>query len=336
VGPATLADVFWRAGFEEQIRRTPPVRHSDVLGANSLTDNPYDRMRLVLERGWLKAIHAEPCGTVEEEKEIHDEWKTLFRQLTDTQRIPASPTLAERTLAQPRSYVGGGEIRFRREQVIEAEARISGEEFEWRFWTITQILGWLAYRAESKFRSLEQADLVGRSYRGLKYANDFESDNLGIRLVDILLRSGIRSYRGNEEVGVGQLTSLSTVWEFSDVTFVRDELLANRIANSLREQAFALYSSALATNDQSTGEGPLTKPRQRVGRPLGRRLEVEEQMQKDIEAGAVTLDALRKWKGSSLGEHYKAHPDTAKAAREAVLRIAESVGNSIPVINGKK
>ena len=81
---------------------------------------------------------------------------------------------------------------FHRTQVIEAEARISSEEFMWRIWTISQILGWLAYGSEANFRSLSEADLKGRTYLGLGYDQDFDAVNLEARLVDMLIHAGIR------------------------------------------------------------------------------------------------------------------------------------------------
>jgi hypothetical protein len=54
VGPATLADVFSRAGFAKEIARSSPIGRGVALGAHSTENNPYDRMRLVLERGWLQ------------------------------------------------------------------------------------------------------------------------------------------------------------------------------------------------------------------------------------------------------------------------------------------
>ena len=88
VGPATLADVFSQAGFAKEIARTPPVRQSDALGANSLTDNPYDRMRLALERGWLQATRSATGDETEGVEPIPPgRWKTLFRQMTKIQRF---------------------------------------------------------------------------------------------------------------------------------------------------------------------------------------------------------------------------------------------------------
>src|SRR5208282_6117760 len=86
------------------------------------------------------------------------------------------------------------EIIFHRTQVIEAEARISSEEFIWRVWTISQILGWLAYGSEANFRSLSEADLKGRTYLRLRlrYDQDFDAGNLETRLVDMFIRAGIK------------------------------------------------------------------------------------------------------------------------------------------------
>jgi hypothetical protein len=184
------------------------------------SDNPYDRMRLVLERGWLRAFRA-PTGDVGEEAIPPGQWIALLRRLT---RIPGnsassggpgSKTVPGRLLEEE------SEILFPRAQVIDAETRISREEFEWRLWTIAQIVGWLAYRNESQFRSLEQADLIGRAYHGLTYARDFENDIIDSRLAELLLSSRIKGYQDGKEIGVGEFTRITTVWELSDIKLVR-------------------------------------------------------------------------------------------------------------------
>ena len=108
-----------------------------------------------------------------------------------------SPLFLQQTsVAAPHHKLKRKEIIFHRTQVIEAEARISSEEFMWRIWTISQILGWLAYGSEANFRSLSEADLKGRTYLGLGYDQDFDAVNLEARLVDMLIHAGIRRIWG--------------------------------------------------------------------------------------------------------------------------------------------
>ena len=57
VGPAKLAEVFSQAGLAKEVARSPPPPRNATLGANSMTDNPYDRMRLVLEGGLLQGSY---------------------------------------------------------------------------------------------------------------------------------------------------------------------------------------------------------------------------------------------------------------------------------------
>jgi hypothetical protein len=77
LGPATLVDVFSQAGFAKQIGRISPSRRGDILGARSMSEseNPYDRVRLVLERGWLQGFRA-PSGDVGEEVILPGQWRT--------------------------------------------------------------------------------------------------------------------------------------------------------------------------------------------------------------------------------------------------------------------
>ena len=157
VGPATLADVFSQAGFAKQIARSSPVGHSDALGANSIYGQS---VRPHETRTGTRMAAGNPRATGDEARRrggySPGHWKALFRQLTNIQRIPASSGAAGSKAVQRRSSPEEGEILFSREQVIDAEARISREEFEWRIWTIAQSFGWLAYGTESKFRSLEE------------------------------------------------------------------------------------------------------------------------------------------------------------------------------------
>ncbi len=86
VGPATLAEVFSQAGLAKEVVRSPPLPRSTALGANSMTDNPYDCVRLVLERGWLQGSYS-VADRQEEEKVIYpDRWKSLLQQMANAQR----------------------------------------------------------------------------------------------------------------------------------------------------------------------------------------------------------------------------------------------------------
>jgi hypothetical protein len=301
MGPATLADVFSQAGFEKQIARSPPVRQSNALGANSLTDNSYDRMRLVLERGWLEARRS--AERPEEQKEVLPaQWKRLFRQLTNIQRIPASAMGS----TQPGLRVAD-EFLFRRGQVIEAEARISKEEFEWRFWTIAQILGWLAYGSETKFRSLEEPDLLGRTYHGLRYEPDFKPDNLEIRLVDILIHSG----------AIRELTNVNSIWDISDVTFVRDEILAS--LGGERKQERALARRKASKNKMFGGN---------VGRRPKVTKEKTDEIVKRVRSWKWTINYLKTFTQIALAVELGCSRETAVKSRDAALNIlSENAGN---------
>jgi hypothetical protein len=316
LGPATIADVFSQAGFAEEITRSSPIRRGVALGAHSTENNPYDRMRLVLERGWLQATRRATGEADEREEAIPpSHWKALFRHMTNIQRIPASSGGAGSETVQRRSHEEAGEILFSRAQVIDAETRISREEFDWRIWTIAQILGWLAYRTESKFRSLDEADLHGRTYRGLRYAQDFENDNLEVRLVDILLGSRITGRWKDQEVGIAEFVTMKSVWDISEVNFQRDVFIKDPIANRVRDQKGGLFGNRAGANASVTTDRPLAPSRPaKVGRPWGERLKVQERMQSDMKSGALTRDKLIAWRPYNLSKHYKASRDTVKAA----------------------
>jgi hypothetical protein len=337
VGPATLADVFSQAGFAKEIALDSPVGRGVALGAHSTENNPYDRMRLVLERGWLQATRSATGDEDEGEESIPPgHWKGLFREMTIIQRIPASSGVAGSETVQRAQDPERGKILFSQAQVIDAEARISGEEFEWRIWTISQILGWLAYRTESKFRSLDEADLSGRAYLGLRYAQDFENDNLEVRLVDILLGSRIIGHRDGKEVGFGEFTAMNSVWDISDVTFSRDVILKDPIANSVRDRKRPLFDNYAVVKDSPTTGSLSPPPPSKRGRPPDKCENIQIQMLSEIALQTLTPTKLRAWKRQNMAEHYKAHPQTVEAARKAVLELLENVEKSIPTISGKE
>ena len=318
VGPATLAEVFSQAGLAKEVARSPPLPRSTALGANSMTDNPSDRMRLVLERGWLQAFRA-PTGDVGEEAIPPGQWITLFPRLTRipgnsaSSRGPGSKTVLRGGLEE------GSEILFPQAQVIDAEIKISREEFEWRLWTIAQIIGWLAYRNESRFRSLEQADLIGRAYHGLTYARDFENDKLESRLVELFLSGLIKGYQDGKEIGVGGFTRITSVWELSDIVFVRDDILTVRIATRARDQQGAFLGNTSGVNGPSAVQKLSSLPPAKRGVKPDLRESIQKKMQRDIDSGTWTLDAFKKAKGMSLAVTYKANRETVNAARKAVL-----------------
>jgi hypothetical protein len=211
----------------------------------------------------------------------------------------------------------GSEILFPRAQVIDAETRISREEFEWGLWTIAQILGWLAYPNESQFRSLEQADLIGRSYQGLTYSHDFINDKLEARLLELLLSSRIKGYQDGKEIGVGEFTKIRTVWDLSDVMFVRSDVLSNEIMN--RDTKAALLGHKPGVNDPSPAESLSPSFPGKRGRRPEKRNRIRNQMLDQINSGRLKLDQLKTATEESLVEDYKASRETVNAARKAVL-----------------
>jgi len=327
IGPATLADVFCRAGFAKEIARSSRIDRGVALGARSMSegDNPYDRMRLVLERGWLLATRrATGDEDAEEEAIPPDEWKRLFRRLTD---IPESsaPSGEPESRAAPRELLEEeGQILFLREQVIAAETRICREEFEWRRWTMAQIAGWFAYDNENNFRSLGEEDFVGRTYHGSIYTRDFEIGDIELRIQDLLFCSGILGYQDRKEVGRSDFTGVNKVWELSDTVFVREDIFSNKFANQLRKQKFP------SGNKPSANEGLAPSPAGRVGRSLKIRKGIADEMIEKVVTNKMTEVELRTATGESLVSDFGHAQGTVKAARKMALQqLPEIIRNSI-------
>jgi hypothetical protein len=256
-------------------------------------------------------------------------WRALFREMTRIQRIPAS-SWRSGSKAAPRGVLEKeGQILFLREQVIAAETRICREEFERRRWTMAQIAGWFAYDNENNFRSLGEEDFVGRTYHGSIYTKDFESDNLELRLQDLLFGSGIVGRQDGKEVGRSDFIGINKVWELSDTVFVREDILSNKFAKQLRNQKFPLGNKPSA-KDLGTTEGLTPSPAGRVGRSPKIRQGIADKMVEKVVTKKMTEDDLKTAIAESLVSDFGHAQATVKAARKmALLKLAEIIRNSI-------
>jgi hypothetical protein len=293
-------------------------------------DNPYDRMRLVLERGWLVASHSANGREGEGEDTISPgEWRGLFRRRDipgrpASVRIPDSKTVRRGVLEQER------EIHLPREQVIAAETRICREEFEWRNWTINQIAGWFSHHKESSFRSLEEGDVAGRVYQGINYNKYFKDDNLESQLYDLLLCSGIEGYKDGKRIGRPEFAATDKVWEIADTRFVRDDILSNKTTKHLRHKYFLLSSHQPNAKVTGSAESSLSSSTGKVGRPRKIRESITKRMIEKVVTEKMTELALRTAPLESLAADYGHAPATVKAAREdALLKLSEIIRNSI-------
>ena len=116
------------AGFAKEIARSSPIDRGVALGARSMSegDNPYDRMRLVLERGWLLATRS-ATGEEDEGEEVDSPWQ-LEDFVSATDKYPRKLGFFRRARIErgaARVLEEEGQILFLREQVIAAETRIS-------------------------------------------------------------------------------------------------------------------------------------------------------------------------------------------------------------------
>lgn len=194
---------------------------------------------------------------------------------------------------------------------------------------MAQIAGWFAYDNEHIFRSLGEEDFVGRTYHGSIYTKDFESDNLELRLQDLLFCSDIVGYQDRKEVGRSDFTGINKVWELSDTVFVREDILSNKFAKQLRNQNTPLGNKPSA-KDLGTAEGLAPSHAGRVGRSLKIRQGITDKMIEKVVTKKMTEDDLRKATGESLVSDFGHAPATVRAAREmALLRLSETIRNSI-------
>ena len=177
---------------------------------------------------------------------------------------------------------------------------------------MAQIAGWFAYDNENNFRSLGEKDFVGRTYHGSLYTKDFGSENLELRLQDLLFCSGIVGYQDRKEVGRSDFTGINKVWELSDTVFVREDILSNKFVKQLRNQKFPLGNQPSA-KDLGTAEGLTPSPAGRAGRSLKIRQGIADKMIEKVVTKKMTQDDLRTATGEFFSSRFWTCPSNCKS-----------------------
>lgn len=201
--PGSVACVFEEAGLA---RRTRPVlRLQDYPPPNASTDNPYDRLKFALQDGRLRATHlyrsSTRSTTISEEEIRSDDW-TDFDSLADPpieRWIDDSPPPTWSSYphwSDPKTDL----VVVRREDATRVEQDLCRREFQSPTWSISQALGWLAYRNQNEFRSLEPRDLERRRFLLSEYLKDwFDPDPIGA-LRSALLGGKLKAHLAQHEL----------------------------------------------------------------------------------------------------------------------------------------
>jgi hypothetical protein len=265
--PSSVACVFDEAGLAEGTR--PVLRLQDYPPPNPLTDNPYDRLKFALQDGRLRATRlyreSTRARTVSAVEIRRDEW-TDFDALADPpveRWIDDSPPRTWSSYprwSDPKTDL----VIVQREDALKVEQELCLREFQNPTWSGSQALGWLAYRNQDEFRSLEPRDLERRRFLLSEYPKDWsDADPIGV------LTSGLLSGKLKAHLDQHELTELEIgaiihggLWGRKDLWF-RPEDVKNLPTTqpegvgqeqSITEKAINLLAEYLKTHSDATHE----------------------------------------------------------------------------------
>jgi hypothetical protein len=218
--PGTLACVFQQARFACGNR--PYVRLQDIRDPPPTeTTDPYERLRIALQTGRLRAIIVQDSpdeGGLTESEWGMDDWLD-FDSLADPEH-DAPPHV----LSDPAHYA----VLVSREGAIRVEAELSAAEAGRLVWKLEQVLGWIAYRRDRSFRSLGRIDLQQPTFFGRSYKNDFDEIRPLATLTSALLSVEVHAYVHGAALTRTECISLLSerdgLWSNQDLVFVPDEI----------------------------------------------------------------------------------------------------------------
>jgi hypothetical protein len=265
--PSSVAWVFDEAGLAEGTR--PVLRLQDYPPPNPLTDNPYDRLKFALQVGQLRATHlyrsSTRATTISEEEIRSDDW-TDFDALADP---PIERWIGDSPPPSWSSYPRWSDpktdlVVVRREDARRVERDLCLREYQSPTWSVSQALGWAAYRNQDEFRSLEPRDLERRRFLLSEYRKDWSDPNpIGV------LTSGLLSGKLKAHLDRHELTELEIgaiihggLWHRKDLWFRPEDVkkLPTTQAEgagegeSTREKAINLLEEYLKTHSDATHE----------------------------------------------------------------------------------
>jgi hypothetical protein len=242
--PGTLTCVFQQAGFA--CAKRPYVRLQDIRDPPPTeTTDPYDRLRVALQSGRLRATIVEDSpdegGLTEREWGI-DDWLD-FDSLADP---------ANNAPYHAWSDPANSAVLVSRDDAIRVERELSAAEAERPVWKLEQALGWIAYRRDPTFRSLGRIDLQPPTFFGRSYKSDCVETQPLAALTAKLLSGKVSAYVGGVPLTradcISMLSKSDGIWSNEDLTFSPEEIRANwsRMRESAEKATGAIEKRALA------------------------------------------------------------------------------------------
>ena len=222
--PGSVACVFEEAGLAEGTRPVLPMQ--DYPPPNPSTDNPYDRLKFALQDGQLRATHlsrsSSRATTINEEEIRSGDW-TDFDLFADPpverwiDDFPPRTWTSYPHWSDPKTDL----VVVRREDALRVEQDLCLREFQSPTWSVSQALGWLAYRNQNEFRSLQPRDLVRRRFLLSEYPKDWSDPDPTSALTSALLSEKLKAHlQGHEltELEIGA-TIHGGLWSRKDLWF---------------------------------------------------------------------------------------------------------------------
>jgi hypothetical protein len=241
--PGTLTCVFQQAGFACGQRPYRRLQDIDDL-PSSVTTDPYERLRVALQTGRLRATvveqSLEEVGLTERDLGM-DGWFD-FDALAD----PANDA-PYHFLSDPARNA----VLVSQEEAVRAEAELSAAEAERPVWNLEQAVGWIAYRRDRTFRSLGRVDLKPPTFFGQSYKSDRVGSQPLATLTAKLLSGKVPAYVGGVQLTrpdcISMLSKSDGIWSKEDLTFVPEEIRANwsRMQQSAETATGAIEKRAL-------------------------------------------------------------------------------------------
>ena len=222
--PGSVACVFEEAGLAKGTR--PELRMEDYPPPNPITDNPFDRLKYALQDGRLSATHVyrspERTTTTSEEDIGTGDWVD-FDALADP---PIGRWIGDYPPATWKSYPHWSDpntdlVVVQREDALRVERDLGLREFQKATWSLSQALGWFAYRDQDGFRSLEPRDLQRRKFLVSEYPKDWSDPDPMGALTAALLAGKLKAHRDRHELTELEIGGIihGGLWSHKDLWF---------------------------------------------------------------------------------------------------------------------
>jgi hypothetical protein len=352
--PGSVACVFEEAGLATGKR--PDLRMGEYPPPNPKTDNPYDRLKYALQDGRLRATHiyrSSKDATIKIQEDIlKGDW-TDFDALADPPigrwigDYPPSTWSSYPHWSDPKTDL----VVVQREDALRVERDLRLREFQNPTWSISQALGWFAYRDQDEFRSLEPRDLQRRKFLVSEYPKDWpDPDPIGA-FTAALLAGELKAHRDRHELTELEIGAIihKGLWTHKDLWFRPEDVKVNwpprreqghsgteTKAMKLTQKGESNISESIwnLTDDKKVDR--LKRGKSRTGPKTGKGKEAIKEMRAEISSGRQSLESLwALWGQGQFKFAEKFHVKSRDTAHKALKFLQDEADNCPPTNSGK-